>query len=179
MLKITFDSVNKCVDYYKSRILTKGTHRFIKYLNSDTLELNNVYFSIKRPKDNDKILYNGVFSMKDFLGNPDVLIQFNKCVNILKNDLNSRQAIIYYGNSKENNPACYFAFHFIVIKSKLHLNVFVRSCDLINKLKDDLSLYINLLLRMSKEINIIPGQINVFISSLHIYEKDKEKSLNT
>jgi hypothetical protein len=176
MLKIMFDSINECIDYYKSKILTKGIHRFIKYLNSDTLELNNVYFSIKCPRDCDKILYNGIFSMKNFLGIPDILTQFSKCVNILKNDLNSRQAIIYYGNSREKNPACYFAFHFIVIKSKLQLNVFVRSCDLINKLKDDLSLYMNLLLRMSKEINVTPGQINVFISSLHIY--DKEKSLN-
>jgi thymidylate synthase len=102
--------------------------------------------------------------------------QYEWCVDSIKKDLNTRQAIINYNQPKHKYPGnkdfvCTIAQHFIVRNGKLDSIVFMRSNDLIFGLTYDMPWFCLLQKKIAKELRLPLGSYKHFTTSLHVYEK--------
>lgn len=64
---------------------------------------------------------------------------------------------------------CHGWLHFIIIKDRLNMTMYQRSCDTILGLPSNWAEYSALLLAMSNVMNLIPGEFVHMISNAHIY----------
>lgn len=100
-------------------------------------------------------------------------------VELLRKDPSTRQAYLPVWFPEDltaaNNDArvpCSLGYHFIFRDDRLHVNYFMRSCDVIKHLRDDVYLTARLLLWICQRINMKPGKLTMFTTSLHIFEAD-------
>ena len=102
--------------------------------------------------------------------------QYEWCINSIKKDIYTRQALINYNQPKhkyENNKdfVCTIAQQFIVRNGKLDSNVFMRSNDIIFGLTYDMPWFCLLQKRMARELRLPIGSYKHFATSMHAYEK--------
>ena len=83
---------------------------------------------------------------------------------------------------------CTLGYHFILREGRLHCVYFMRSCDYIRHFRDDLYLTIRLLLWVldqcsladpAKWADVLPGDFTVHLTSLHMFESDRNALLKT
>lgn len=77
---------------------------------------------------------------------------------------------------------CSLGYHFLMRDGRLNINYFIRSCDFIRHFRDDVYMTIRLLLWVLEQCQLArpekgwdevePGELTMFISSLHIFETD-------
>jgi len=78
---------------------------------------------------------------------------------------------------------CTLGYHFMARDGKLNVNYFIRSCDFLRYLRDDMYLACRLGLWMAdvlrnngkveeSMLNLEPGTLTMFISSLHVFQGD-------
>lgn len=100
--------------------------------------------------------------------------QFEKIVEKLKKNPESKSATICFahpGNDNKHSP-CIITLDFKIRNNKLNANAFFRSQDAGKKFYADIICMGKIMNLVSTEINVPVGELNIFISSLHIYEKD-------
>ena len=102
--------------------------------------------------------------------------QYEWCLNSIKNDINTRQAVINYNQPKHKyngnkDFVCTLAQHFIVRNDKLDSLVFMRSNDLIFGLTYDMPWFCLLQKKLAKDLNLPLGVYKHFATSLHVYIK--------
>jgi len=85
---------------------------------------------------------------------------------LFKNDINTRQAVIFQNYQNSDIAACLSLFHFIVRDDTLIENVYTRSQHIDNFAYDNYT-YIKLASVLSNIFNIKNIKINVKIASLH------------
>jgi thymidylate synthase len=101
--------------------------------------------------------------------------RFANCINILKEDLDSRQAYLPIANDTDNPHPCIADLSFHIREGKLRTTVGIRSMDFVNKLKWDMAIYSAVGIMMATALNIEPGPVIFNFTSLHYYLEDAEK----
>jgi len=101
---------------------------------------------------------------------------YDKCLSILRNDPNSRQAYLpmcNYHHVFEGNRdvVCTKGIQFRIIKGKLWMHVSMRSSDAIWGLATDLPCFHTLMTMMARELGIPMGEFVFSSDSVHIYER--------
>lgn len=108
--------------------------------------------------------------------------QFMGCVNLLKMDPSTRQAVIMAWDpgkdgldnaGKDTNVPCPLGCSFTIIDGHLNCHVYHRSCDMVLGLPYDMLMYTLLTRAMAVTLYVHPGIVTISISDAHIYAKDK------
>lgn len=84
------------------------------------------------------------------------------------------------GDAHEGRKPCTLGYHFMMRGGKLHVAYYIRSCDLVRHLRDDIYLTIRLVLWVLDEcrklnrlwLRVTPGDFHMHISSLHCFIND-------
>lgn len=76
---------------------------------------------------------------------------------------------------------CTLGYHLIMRGGFMHLNYYIRSCDILRHFRDDIYLACRLLLytidevlKQNKTRVLLPGMFNMYITSLHCFAKERE-----
>lgn len=77
---------------------------------------------------------------------------------------------------------CTLGYHFIMRSGHLHVNYYMRSCDIIRHFRDDVYLTVRLALWVLKEcqkqgalLDVKPGTLTMHITSLHMFKADYKR----
>jgi thymidylate synthase len=102
--------------------------------------------------------------------------QVEWCINSLKKDKHTRQAVINYNQPRHKYEGvkdfvCTLTQQFVVRNGKLDMVVLMRSNDLIFGLTYDIPWFVSVLRTVSEATGIPMGTYNHYASSLHVYEK--------
>jgi hypothetical protein len=106
-------------------------------------------------------------------------------INLLVKDPTTRQAYlpIWFpedtGAEEGQRVPCTLGYHFIYRNQMLYINYYIRSCDIIRHMRDDLYLaarlchYVANYLEINLGIRVIPGALTMHITSLHCFYKER------
>ena len=125
--------------------------------------------------ENEEINSNyGAFVFHDKMKNGKTQIEW--CYDKLKNDPDSRQAVINYNDHShkyDNNKdfVCTIAQQFIIRDNVLNCTVMARSNDFIYGLPYDVPWFTHVQISLAKKLNIKVGTYTHFVTSLHVYER--------
>lgn len=112
---------------------------------------------------------------------PIALPQIKECAKLLRQDFNTRRAIVSMGGFEEdpdvNRPACWSFLHFLSFREQLDLLVYQRSLNLYGVMPYDLIVLSNVLLYVAHAVGITPGALRWTIGSLHIPAEDHIRPL--
>lgn len=134
------------------------------------------------------------YGIDPYEGEPHKGIRFDygdlaDLLTLLKDDPLTRQAYlpVWFPEDldaavKRKRVPCTLGYHFIRRDDKLHIIYPMRSCDFIRHFRDDVYLTIRLLLwtlqmlrnGSSEWDNVVPGTFTMHITSLHLFESDRE-----
>lgn len=119
------------------------------------------------------------FLIKDAYG----FNQYEYCKNILRKDINSRQAIIHIKMPRNTieNPTndlnCTVCLQFIVRDRKLYCTTYMRSNDLWLGFPYDVFQFTCIQVRMAMELGLEIGSYTHIAGSLHMYKRDFDKAI--
>lgn len=102
-------------------------------------------------------------------------------VNLFNKDIYTRQAFlpIFFpedtGCVHGKRVPCTLGYQFIVREGRLHLTYYIRSCDFLRHLRDDIYLAIKLVYWMISRVNkeLLPGDFTMHITSLHCFYNER------
>lgn len=102
--------------------------------------------------------------------------QYDWCLKSLREDIESRQAIINYNQPKHKYDGnkdfvCTLNQAFRVKNGKLHTRVFMRSTDLIFGFSYDIYWFGYLLRKLAQDLKLEVGSLYFYTISMHIYER--------
>ncbi len=140
-----------------------GDVNMISWMNDNFLSLKEV----------DNWGYSYGQRMYDFDGHYN---QFEKIAEKLIKNPESKSATIsfmYPGHDDKHMP-CIVALDFKIRNGRLNGSAFFRSQDAGKKFYADIMCMGEILRRLAERINLLVGELNIFIASLHIYENDFE-----
>lgn len=108
--------------------------------------------------------------------------QLDKIIDKLRNDNNTRQAVISIYDAKEidtyqYDTPCTLSIHFQIIKNKLCMTVNMRSNDLWYGFCNDQYCFSNLQLMIANKLLIDVGWYYHFTSNLHLYNNFLNKNI--
>ena len=109
--------------------------------------------------------------------------QYEYCKELIRKDRNTRQAIIHIKtpiNTVENPTKdlnCTVCLQFLVREGKLYCTAYMRSNDLWMGFPYDVFQFTCIQIRMAMELDLEIGTYTHIVGSLHLYERDYEKSL--
>lgn len=103
-------------------------------------------------------------------------------INLLKKDLTTRQAFLPVwfpedtGCVHGQRVPCSLGYDFIIRNSKLHLDYYIRSCDYLRHLRDDIYMAIRLAMHIRDNIGVglYLGRFDMHIKNLHVFNNEKE-----
>jgi len=106
--------------------------------------------------------------------------QVEDVIRVLKNDIESRQAIIqiYDQNIDNKNRGgkvripCSISYHFMYREGKLDMIYNMRSCDIFTHFRNDIWMACKLKDYIAEKLGVKSGKFFMFVSSLHAYKKD-------
>lgn len=99
----------------------------------------------------------------------------NDVVHLLRNHPGTRQAYlpIWFpedtGAVKNQRVPCTLGYHFLIRDGLLKIVYYIRSCDFYRHFRDDAYMAARLCQWMADQVGIVPGQLVMHISSLHIF----------
>jgi hypothetical protein len=112
---------------------------------------------------------------------------FQDMVGLLIKDPSTRQAYLPIWFPEDLNAAtqgervpCTLGYHFIIRNNMLHLNYYIRSCDIIRHFRDDIFMACMMVYTVLGELanndrkGFRPGIFTMYITSLHCFKNDKE-----
>lgn len=144
--------------------------------NPSVLEIEKVakiWSRMYDPQDETKTVHSN-YGFQWNRGN--VVSQIDYVVNELKENPNSRRAVISIYDGKESekywfDTPCTLAIHFQIVNGVLNMTVIMRSCDLYFGFCNDQYCFSNLQKMIADRLGINVGQFFFFASNLHIYER--------
>ena len=109
--------------------------------------------------------------------------QIKKMVEILKDDPLSRRAVLNINVPNENvietkDEPCTIFLQFLIRDGRLNTTAGMRSNDIWFGLPYDIIFFNEVQKQIARELNIEPGSISLFDTSLHAYEKDLKSISN-
>lgn len=118
-------------------------------------------------------------------GNVTMRTPWEWCVESLKTDKDTRQAILRFSLPEHafkgvKDFTCTLHGNFLIRDNKLNLSIVMRSNDMVLGLVYDLPWFISLMDKMIEELkptypDLTKGTYSHFVHSLHIYERDENK----
>ena len=136
----------------------------------------------------DRAFWNNEGEGKVFRSVPVRRTPWEWCVESLKRDKDTRQAILRFSLPEHQwignkDQTCTMHGNFLIRDDKLHFSVVMRSNDLTLGLVYDMPWFCSLMDKMVEELkgdypNLSKGHYTHTVHSLHIYERDKVKILN-
>lgn len=111
----------------------------------------------------------------------DYITGYEYILNTLKDDPDSRRAVMHYGESKnfwegnKDTPCC-ANNQFFIRNNELICIVNFRSWDIFLGVPYDIEFIAHLQNRLAIDLNVKPGKIICNAGSLHLYEKDFDKA---
>lgn len=122
---------------------------------------------------------------KVFCMRPKMRSPYDYCVEALKRDSNTRQAIMQFANPEvfwfgNKDVTCTLHGAYSIRDSKLNLTINMRSNDLMLGLVYDLPWFVSLMYRMKEDLketypNLEIGTYTHLVHNIHIYERDLDK----
>lgn len=109
--------------------------------------------------------------------------QYEYCKELIRKDVNTRQAVIHIKTplntieSPTKDLNCTVCLQFFVREGKLYCTTYMRSNDLWMGLPYDIFQFTCIQIRMAMELGLEIGTYTHIAGSLHLYERDYEKSL--
>lgn len=127
---------------------------------------------------------NGVLGVNHGIRHP--YGDLDNVVSLLDKDPTTRQAYfpVWFpedtGDIHDGRKPCTLGYHLIMRDNQLHIVYYIRSCDFVRHLRDDIYLTIRLNLWVLKQLRmrstlwngIRPGQFRMHITSLHMFRND-------
>ncbi|NQU82442.1 MAG: thymidylate synthase [Parcubacteria group bacterium] len=105
--------------------------------------------------------------------------QLANAIDKIKNDPTDRRIIVSAWNPAELDmmalPPCHMMFHFFVVKEKLSLLMYQRSCDMFLGVPFNIASYSLLLHMVSQVTGLEPGEFVHILGDAHIYENHLEQ----
>ena len=148
--------------------------------NPELKAIQNYTKAWDRMSDNGKTVNSNYgFLIKDAYG----FDQYEYCKELLRRDMNSRQAIIHIKMPRNTieNPTndlnCTVCLQFLVRDGKLYCTTYMRSNDLWLGFPYDVFQFTCIQIRMAMELGLNIGSYTHIAGSLHIYERDFKKAL--
>ena len=131
----------------------------------------------KRDKVWGEFLHDGRFS---YTYNERIRTQLYPVIKELQMHPTSRQAIIEIHNNimdlqnmgGQRRIPCSMFYQFLLRNDKLDIYYIMRSCDFITHWPFDVWQAINMLIKVSKVVDVQPGKFMHYVTSLHAYKKD-------
>jgi len=172
-------NMQKCIVNLKSRKMSKKyLKNELKWYLSGSLKIDKIkkYSSFWQSLIDTNGTINSNYGNIAFIQKQNGKSQFEWCVDSIKKDKNTRQAIINYNqpmHKYDNNKdfVCTIAQHFMVRDGKLDTTVFMRSNDLIYGLTYDAPWFCLLSKKIAKKTNLKLGTYRHYAASLHVYER--------
>ncbi|RPI80701.1 MAG: hypothetical protein EHM34_09685 [Nitrosopumilales archaeon] len=143
-------------------------HGVVKYVNrtkSFTKELTGVIFQIDNP-----VLHNRAINMTTF--NRSCIKEAKKLNKKIVKDITSRQLVIdFMPLSPKDLPSCFVSAQFLLNALTYNIDMYVdmRSCDVENKLANDIIMYSLLFDTVLKGTLLQKGELNIWMKSAHVY----------
>jgi len=109
----------------------------------------------------------------------DRLDQFARMLNMIEKDPTSRRIIVNAWRPDELHlmalPPCHMMFQVLVEQEahKLHMTMYMRSCDMFLGVPFNISSYALLLSLISQATGYRPGILTMFLADVHIYENHR------
>lgn len=148
--------------------------------NPELKAIQNYTKAWDRMSDNgETVNSNYGFLIKDAYG----FDQYEYCKELLKRDMNSRQAVIHIKMPRNTieNPTndlnCTVCLQFIVRDGKLYCTTYMRSNDLWLGFPYDVFQFTCIQIRMAMELGLHIGTYTHIAGSLHLYQRDFEKAI--
>jgi thymidylate synthase len=109
--------------------------------------------------------------------------QLQNVLEVLKNDINSRRAILNISDPQLNkfttkDLQCTIAIQFLVRNNKLNMTVYMRSNDIVYGLPYDSIYFMSIQDYLANKLNIKIGSYVHHATSMHLYKKDIDKFTN-
>lgn len=151
--------------------------KFWEHISDDECHSNSAYGKyIFRPmkRKGEGIIYDEYDSK-----NPEGMSQWEFCKTLLRDDPNTRQAVIHIKPIQMYNTAdtvCTMYLHFMCRNNKLDLHVSMRSNDVIRGTCYDVFMFTFLQELMAKELGLKVGTYYHHADNIHIYETDYDKA---
>ena len=147
---------------------------------SKDVEALAAYARIWRRYATDSEVMGSCYGFRMFSAAPGVLSQWDLCKELLRNDPQTRRALIQLYNSSENyigspDVSCATSLQFGLRRGRLDLTVNMRSNDAYFGFPYDVYFYANLQELMAVELGLPLGEYVHFAVSFHLYEKDLRK----
>jgi thymidylate synthase len=148
---------------------------------SDELNFIEFYASQWRNfAEDDATIRGSCYGRKVFQRQFGNLSQWERIIQILREDSHSRRAVLYFNDSLQDFEAfskdvpCASSLQFIVREGKVHAVTHMRSNDAIWGLPYDIFLFTMLQELLTCELNLEMGTYSHSVASLHIYERHFE-----
>jgi thymidylate synthase len=176
MKKIKFDVVNSKIQDLIQLIKETGESRYISRIDKNTKELQNYVFEFNPREvflDALSPSQKELLKKEENIVNPIIQNKFYDIMNLLLNDVNTRQAIAINMPDRlinANEFPCLSMFHIMTRGNELDMKVFVRSSNVEKHLFVDCWFLSELLKKVSKNVGKKMGRITLFISNAHVYE---------
>ncbi len=175
-------NMQKCIVNLKSRKTNKRyLKNELKWYLSGSLKIDYIkkYSSFWEKLIDSNGTINSNYGNIAFMQKQNGKSQYEWCIESIKKDVNTRQAIINYNQPKhkyENNKdfVCTIAQHFMVRNGRLDTTVFMRSNDLIYGLTYDAPWFCLISKKIAKETGLKLGTYRHYAASLHVYERHFE-----
>ena len=104
--------------------------------------------------------------------------QFEYVYNMLKDDRNSRQAVIHIKNASEEKSKdvnCTVCLQFVIRDNKLYMTTYMRSNDLWMGFPYDVFQFTCMQICLAMKLNVDLGTYTHIAGSLHLYKRDFDK----
>lgn len=133
-------------------------------LSENIVEMRKVFFT----EEENKFGHNYSKAFVGPYGNHGVA----DIVSLLKENTNSKRAVLTFIPYKKGKVPCINFIHFLIRDNKLKVHYFSRGQDIYNKFACDAICIMDMAKEVSKELNIDIEGITANISSAHIYDED-------
>lgn len=144
---------------------------------SDSLEIIQYYSKMYPRFSDDQETLHGAYGKRIFSSNGLQGSPFDRIVQLLKNDPDSRQAVLsiheprdLYVQSKDIPCTC--SLQFLIRQGRLYCITYMRSNDLYLGLPYDVFSFTMLQEMLANELGVEVGTYRHFVGSLHVYEKN-------
>lgn len=172
---VTLEGMKTSIEY--------ATAELIWYLSgTDCIDdLPEKYRKIWQDFSDDGIHVNSAYGYRIFGNHPKFLNQFSWCVKKLKEDKDSRQAVININSvidkfSPTKDFPCCISTQYFIRNDRLYNIVNFRSQDVNKGLRNDVFTLTGLQELMALKLNLEMGQFTMMSNSLHLYESDFERA---
>lgn len=111
---------------------------------------------------------------------PRVYYQYSGLIKTLKEDPDTREAILVIGSGDDGatwDQPCTTSIQFLLRHGRLNAHVNMRSQDLIKGLPYDVQMFSGLTQSVALELGVFPGTVVIKHGSAHIYAADLERLL--